>query len=97
MLTFLAPDAAALNLVYANADLSRVTWSREAIAFCDHWRNVSGADPHLLVMAQAAATHKGSRRTQRARRQVSLPSAVNLNVDRDTDRKNPSAYSYVDE
>jgi transposase len=52
VLTFFAQDTGTHNLVYANADLSKATQAREVIAFCDHWKAVSGADPHLLVMDQ---------------------------------------------
>jgi len=52
VLTFFAQDCGTHNLVYANADLSKATQAREVIAFCDHWKAVSGADPHLLVMDQ---------------------------------------------
>lgn len=31
--------------VYANADITK---AREAIAFCDHWKAVSGSDPLSL-------------------------------------------------
>jgi hypothetical protein len=58
VLTFFAQDSGTHNLVYANADLSKATQAREAIAFCDHWKNVSGADPHMLVMDQKVTTHK---------------------------------------
>src|SRR6266571_784271 len=52
VLTFFAQDFGTHNLVYANADLHKATQAREVIAFCDHWKAVSGADPHLLVMDQ---------------------------------------------
>ena len=57
VLTFFAQDTGTHNLVYANADLSKATQNREVIAFCDHWRQVSGHDPHLLVMNQKVTTH----------------------------------------
>jgi len=57
VLTFFAQDSGTHNLVYANADLSKATQAREAIAFCDHWKEVSGADPHMLVMDQKVTTH----------------------------------------
>ena len=56
VLTFFAQDSGTHNLVYANADLSKATQNREVIAFCDHWRAVSGHDPHLLVMDQKVTT-----------------------------------------
>ncbi len=57
VLTFFAQDSGTHNLVYANADLAKATQNREAIAFCDHWKTVSGADPHMLVMDQKVTTH----------------------------------------
>lgn len=56
VLTFFAQDCGTHNLVYANADLTKATQNREVIAFCDHWRRVSGHDPHLLVMDQKVTT-----------------------------------------
>ena len=52
VLTFFAQDTGTHNLVYANADLTKATQAREAIAFCDHWKQVSGADPKMLIMDQ---------------------------------------------
>jgi hypothetical protein len=57
VLTFFAQDAGTHNLVYANADLSKATQNREAIAFADHWRTVSGHEPAMLVMDQKVTTH----------------------------------------
>jgi hypothetical protein len=56
VLTFFAQDTGTHNLIYANADLSKATQAREAIAFCDHWKQVSGSDPKMLVMDQKVAT-----------------------------------------
>ena len=50
VLTFFAQDTGTHNLVYANADISKATQNREAIAFCHHWKQVSGADPKMLIM-----------------------------------------------
>jgi transposase len=58
VLTFFAQDSGTHNLVYANADLSKATQAREVLAFCDHWKAVSGHNPHLLVMDQKVTTHK---------------------------------------
>ena len=52
VLTFFAQDTGTHNLVYANADISKATQAREAIAFCDHWKAVSGKDPVMLIMDQ---------------------------------------------
>jgi transposase len=58
VLTFFAQDSGTHNLVYANADLSKATQAREVLAFCDHWKTVTGADPHLLVMDQKLTTQQ---------------------------------------
>jgi len=57
VLTFFAQDSGTHNLVYANADLSKATQSREAITFADHWKHASGTEPHMLVMDQKVTTH----------------------------------------
>jgi len=56
VLTFFAHDTGTHNLVYANADLTKATQNREAIAFCDHWKQVSGSDPKMLIMDQKVTT-----------------------------------------
>ena len=56
VLAFFAQDTGTHNLVYANADLTKATQNREAIAFCDHWKAVSGADPKMLIMDQKVTT-----------------------------------------
>ena len=56
VLTFFAQDSGTHNLVYGNADISKATQAREAIAFCDHWKQVSGHDPAMLVMDQKVTT-----------------------------------------
>jgi transposase len=58
VLTFFAQDSGTHNLVYANADLDKATQAREVLAFCDHWKAVTGADPHLLVMDQKLTTQQ---------------------------------------
>jgi transposase-like protein len=58
VLTFFAQDSGTHNLVYANADVSKASQAREAIAFCDHWKQASGADPKMLVMDQKVTTHQ---------------------------------------
>lgn len=57
VLTFFAQDSGTHNLVYANADVSKSRQSREVIAFCDHWKAVSGTDPAMLIMDQKVTTH----------------------------------------
>ena len=56
VLTFFAQDTGTHNLVYASADVTKATQAREVIAFCDHWKAVSGADPHMLIMDQKVTT-----------------------------------------
>ena len=56
VLTFFAQDTGTHNLVYANADISKATQNREPIAFCDHWKAVSGSDPKMLIMDQKVTT-----------------------------------------
>jgi len=54
--TFFAEDAATHTLLYANADLAKVTQNREILAFADHWRDTSGADPKLLIFDSKVTT-----------------------------------------
>ena len=56
VLTFFAQDSGTHNLVYAGADISKATQAREVLAFCDHWKAVSGADPHLLILDSKVTT-----------------------------------------
>jgi len=49
VLTSFTLDSDTHNLVYANADLSKVTQAREAIMFCDHWHGVTGHDPRTAA------------------------------------------------
>ena len=56
VLTFFAQDASTHNLIYANADISKATQAREVIAFCEHWRALTGQDPGLLVFDQKLTT-----------------------------------------
>jgi transposase len=58
VLTFFAQDSGTHNLVYGNADISKATQAREVIAFCDHWKAVSGSDPKMLVMDQKVTTQE---------------------------------------
>ena len=58
VLTFFAQDSGTHNLVYASADLSKATQAREALAFCDHWKQASGSDPKMLVMDQKVTTQQ---------------------------------------
>jgi hypothetical protein len=58
VLTFFAQDTGTHNLVYANADISKASQAREAVAFCDHWKQVSGTDPKMLIMDQKVTTQE---------------------------------------
>jgi len=57
VLTFFAQGSGTHNLVYANADLAKATQAKEVLASCDHWKELSGHDPHLVVMDQKVTTH----------------------------------------
>jgi hypothetical protein len=56
VLTFFAEDAGTHTLLYANADLSKASQSREVIAFADHWHQVTGHDPALLIFDSKLTT-----------------------------------------
>jgi len=58
VLTFFAQDSGTRNLAYANAGLSKATQAREAIAFCEHWKDISGTGPAMLVMDQKVTTRQ---------------------------------------
>jgi hypothetical protein len=56
VLTFFAEDAGTRTLLYANADLSKASQNREVIAFADHWQNLTGHDPALLIFDSKLTT-----------------------------------------
>jgi hypothetical protein len=58
VLTFFAQDADTHQLAYANADLSKAEQAREVLAFCDHWKSLTGNDPGLLVFDQKLTTQQ---------------------------------------
>ena len=58
VLSFFAQDHSTHNLIYANADLTKAEQAREVIAFCEHWRDLTGRYPELPVMDQKVTTHK---------------------------------------
>jgi hypothetical protein len=58
VLTFFARDTGARNLACASADLTKASQNREVIAFCDHWKQVSGSDPRMLIMDQKVTTQQ---------------------------------------
>ncbi len=56
VLTFFAEDAGTHTLLYANADLSKASQNHEVIAFADHWHQVTGHDPALLIFDSKLTT-----------------------------------------
>src|SRR5438128_4924474 len=56
VLTFFAQDSSTDTLVYANADLTKITQANEVLVFAEHWRSVTGRCPALLVMDQKVTT-----------------------------------------
>jgi hypothetical protein len=83
VLTFFAQDTGTHNLVYANAGLTKATHNREVIAFCDHWKQVSGTDPKMLIMDQKVTTQAilDERGVKFATPRMRSPSLVkNINV-----------------
>ncbi len=58
VLTFFAQDATSESLVYANADLLKANQAGEVLAFCDHWKEVSGSDPSLVVFDSKLTTQE---------------------------------------
>ena len=49
VLTFFAQDHASGDMIYCNADITKAEQPSEIIAFAEHWREVTGADPSPLV------------------------------------------------
>ncbi|HEX5879328.1 MAG TPA: transposase [Actinomycetota bacterium] len=56
VLTFFAEDADSHTLLSANADLAKATQHNEVLAFADHWHQVTGHDPNLLIFDSKVAT-----------------------------------------
>ncbi len=56
VLTFFAEDAGTHTLLYANADMSKASQNREVLAFADHWQNLTGSDPALLIFDSKLTT-----------------------------------------
>jgi hypothetical protein len=56
VLTFFAEDAGTHTVLYANADLSKASCNQEVIAFADHWHQVTGHDPALLIFDSKLTT-----------------------------------------
>ncbi|HEY2313458.1 MAG TPA: hypothetical protein VGH96_07585 [Streptosporangiaceae bacterium] len=60
VLTFFAEDADTHTLLYANADVSKASQNREVIAFADHWHQVTGHHPALVICASESSPHGGT-------------------------------------
>jgi len=56
VLTFFAEDAGTHTLLYASADVSKASQNSEVIAFADHWHQVTGHDPALLIFDSKLTT-----------------------------------------
>jgi transposase len=57
VLTFFAQDHTSAEMVYANADITKATQSREILAFADYWKQATGAHPGLLVFDSQLTTY----------------------------------------
>jgi len=57
VLTFFAQDHASTEMIYANADITKVEQAKEVIAFADYWARVAGADPGLLCFDSKLTTY----------------------------------------
>jgi hypothetical protein len=57
VLTFFAQDHASTEMVYANADVTKVEQAQEVIAFAQHWQRVAGSAPGLLVFDSKLTTY----------------------------------------
>lgn len=58
VLAFFAQDHASTEMVYANADVTKNEAAREILAFADHWKATTGADPGLLVFDSRLTTYQ---------------------------------------
>jgi len=57
VLAFFAQDHASTEMVYANADVTKREAAREILAFADHWKASTGAEPGLLVFDSKLTTY----------------------------------------
>jgi transposase len=57
VLAFFAQDHASTEMVYANADVTKRAAATEILAFADHWKEVSGSNPGLLVFDSRLTTY----------------------------------------
>ena len=57
VLAFFVQDHASTEMVYANADVTKREAAREILAFADHWRRSTGAEPGLLVFDSKLTTY----------------------------------------
>jgi len=57
VLALFAQDHASTEMVYANADVTKREAAREILAFADHWKATTGAEPGLLVFDSKLTTY----------------------------------------
>jgi hypothetical protein len=57
VLVFFAQDHASTEMVYTNADVTKGEAAREVLAFAEHWKASSGANPGLLVFDSRLTTY----------------------------------------
>lgn len=58
VLAFFAQDHASSEMIYANADVTKRQAAREILAFADHWKATTNADPGLLVFDSRLTTYE---------------------------------------
>ncbi len=54
--TFFAQEDSTHNLVFAKDDIYKDSKASEVIAFCEHWHELNGTDPGLLVLEEKLTT-----------------------------------------
>jgi hypothetical protein len=59
VLTFFAQDGDTHNLVWANATCTKASQTGEALRFAQHWRDIAGSYPELLVFDSKVTTGAG--------------------------------------
>src|SRR5882672_271700 len=57
VLAFFAQDHVSTEMVYANADVTNHAATTEILTFADHWKEVSGSNPGLLVFDSRLTTY----------------------------------------
>lgn len=59
VLTFFAQDHTTLNLVYADATVTKTEQADQVLAFADHWQTATGITPELLVFDSKVTNGQG--------------------------------------